>query len=184
MKFANDYSFRKYMEVKNKEPNSEFLFKLLTRAGVGVFAAYSRKPFMSETLVFLLFNNYSLRNKFKRVLSQLRGMIIVLFFIFLYALFSLPFFIHYYLGTAQKTLVFEALKFTKLKEGPVNERLAFFNEEVYLRFKAIFQDPDRNLRELQIKYGFPYQFIVERLQEAMQQYNWTPGIIILKHIHI
>ena len=83
MKFANDYSFRKYMEVKNKEPNSEFLFKLLTRAGVGVFAAYSRKPFMSETLVFLLFNNYSLRNKFKRV----RGMIIVLFFfIFLFTL--------------------------------------------------------------------------------------------------
>ena len=66
----------------------------------------------------------------------------------------------------------------------MNERLAFFNEEVYLKFKAVLQDPNRNLRELQIKDGFPYQFTVERLQEAMQQYNWTPGIILLKHIRI
>ena len=72
MKFANDYTFRKYMEKKNGVPNSELLFTLLTRSNV--FAAYSSAPFMSETLVSLLFSHHRLREKFKKVLIRLRGM--------------------------------------------------------------------------------------------------------------
>lgn len=72
MRFSNDYSFEKYMEMEKGQPNTERLFKMLTMT-TRRFAGYSRDPFMSESMVSLLFSNHSLRNKFKKVLSQLRG---------------------------------------------------------------------------------------------------------------
>ena len=37
------------------------------------------------------------------------------------------------------------------------------------------QDPNRNLRELLVVDMYPYQIIVEALQQAMQQFTWTLG---------
>ena len=71
MKFADQYSFRKYMERVYGVPNSEKLFALLTRPSV--FEPYSDEPFMSETLISLLFAHHQLRDKFKKVLIRLRG---------------------------------------------------------------------------------------------------------------
>ena len=37
------------------------------------------------------------------------------------------------------------------------------------------QNPSRNLRELSVRLEFPFQMVVEKLQEVMQQYTWTLG---------
>ena len=73
MQFANDYGFRKYMERKNGLPRSEKLYRILTKPGTKIFSAYSREPFMSETLVSMFFDHHILHNKFKKVLIRLRG---------------------------------------------------------------------------------------------------------------
>ena len=54
--------------------------------------------------------------------------------------------------------------------------------------KSVLQDPNRNLRELLVADMYPYQIIVEALQQAMQQFTWTLGnlkytvALLFKHL--
>ena len=81
-----------------------------------------------------------------------------------------------YVGTAQKTLIFEALKNYQHRDGNAHPRLSFFDERAFTKMReALLPNPNRNLRELQVEGRHPLQLIVESLQQALLQYTWTPG---------
>ena len=136
----------------------------------------SDSPFMSRTLVQLFFQNSVLAPKIERTLSLLRGSLIFYYFI---AIFSTT-----TVGTAQKG-IFRCLGVKK--GGPNNPPgcVKFFKEDYRFRFLAVLSDKNRNLRTLQITKGFPFQSIVEKLQEhALLHFHWDSGAIYYDFLFI
>ena len=74
-------------------------------------------------------------------------------------------------GTTQKA-IFAGLGSFRNQTMP---RLKWFTGTMYDRMSQVLEDPNRNLRKLQIELGFPYQMVVEKCQEALNQFTWTPG---------